>query len=159
MIVRFYHDVMMGDQHILTSNNCTDGRTDRQFDVVHTPTGIHGEASERRSQADNRRVALFRLRLELALELRRDAAPDAPSELWRSRCRKRRLSVSASHEDFPALLAEALDVIHLADNDVKAASETLACSATQLIKLLKLAPRALQKINAARSLGGLRPLL
>ncbi len=38
--------------------------------LQHQPTGIVAEATERRSQADNRLVALTRLRFRLAVELR-----------------------------------------------------------------------------------------
>src|SRR5215218_6885892 len=56
--------------------------------VVHRPSGLAAEASERRSQAENLRVALFRLRLNLALEVRRPVDPAAsPSPLWNSRSR------------------------------------------------------------------------
>ena len=40
--------------------------------LLHRSTGISAEASERRSQADNRRVALRRLRINLALDVRSD---------------------------------------------------------------------------------------
>ena len=39
--------------------------------LTHRPTGISAQASERRTQGENRRVALQRLRLELALTIRR----------------------------------------------------------------------------------------
>ena len=39
--------------------------------LTHGPTGLSAQASERRSQAENRAVALKRLRLELALSIRR----------------------------------------------------------------------------------------
>ena len=52
----------------------------------HLPTGVRAEASERRSQAQNQAVALFRLRVNLALEVRRPCGPDCvPSALWQSR--------------------------------------------------------------------------
>ena len=35
--------------------------------LVHRPTGITAEASERRTQGENREAALFRLRLRMAL--------------------------------------------------------------------------------------------
>ena len=38
--------------------------------LLHRPTGIVAEATERRSQAENRDVALARLRLRLAVEIR-----------------------------------------------------------------------------------------
>ena len=60
--------------------------------LTHGPTGFSAQASERRSQAENRAVALKRLRLELALSIRRPIElsaerPYAPSPLWLTRCR------------------------------------------------------------------------
>ena len=39
--------------------------------LTHRPTGISAQASERRTQGENRRTALHRLRLELASTIRR----------------------------------------------------------------------------------------
>jgi hypothetical protein len=125
--------------------------------LTHRPTGIVAEASERRSQGENRREALFRLRLRLALEIRTPADP-APSPRWASRLRGGRIVVSPEHDDFPALLAEALDVLAASDDDVKAAAAALGCSATQLVKLLAAEPRALGQVNARRAAMGLHPL-
>ncbi|AMV38660.1 peptide chain release factor family protein [Planctomyces sp. SH-PL62] len=125
--------------------------------LTHRPTGIAAEAAERRTQGENRRQALFRLRLRLALEIRTPAEP-APSPLWASRLRGGRIVVSPEHDDFPALLAEALDVLASLDDDVKAAATALGCSATQLVKLLAAEPRALTQINARRTSRGLHPL-
>ncbi len=125
--------------------------------LTHRPTGIVAEASERRSQGENRREALFRLRLKLALEIRAPAEP-APSPLWKSRLRGGRIVVNPEHDDFPALLAEALDALAARDDDVKAAATALGCSATQLVKLLAAEPRALGQVNARRSAMGLHPL-
>src|SRR5262245_57085651 len=87
--------------------------------IVHRPTGISAEANERRSQFENRKAALFRLRLRLALEIRRGTTPPhQPSALWLSRCQKRQISVNPRHDDFPALLAEALDVLVACDHDL-----------------------------------------
>ncbi|MDG3003774.1 peptide chain release factor family protein [Paludisphaera mucosa] len=125
--------------------------------LTHRPTGTVAEASERRSQGENRREALFRLRLRLALEIRTPAAT-APSPRWASRLRGGRIVVSPEHDDFPALLAEALDVLAGRDDDVKEAAAALGCSSTQLVKLLAAEPRALGEVNARRGLRGLHPL-
>jgi hypothetical protein len=130
--------------------------------LTHRPTGIRAEASERRTQGENRRAALGRLRIELALSIRRpigrpDGEPSVPSALWRSRCRGGRIVVNPEHEDFPALLAEALDVLDAADDDPRAASEALGCSATQLVKLLRAEPRALARVNERRRQAGRHP--
>ena len=66
--------------------------------LVHRPSRIVAEATERRSQGDNLRAALFRLRLNLALDVRRPVGPDEPpSPLWASRCRAPDRRASESH--------------------------------------------------------------
>lgn len=128
--------------------------------LTHRPTGIVAEASERRSQGENRREALFRLRLKLALEVRSPSEPRStrPSPLWRSRLRGGRIVVNPEHDDFPALLAEALDVLEEHGHDAKLAAEALGCSSTQLVKFLAAEPRALGLLNARRAEAGLRAL-
>ena len=126
----------------------------------HRPTGLGAEANERRTQGENKRAALRRLRINLALEIRRPAGPDyRPGDLWESRRRGGKIAVSTEHEDFPTLLAEALDVLDARDLDVKRAAATLGVSATQLANLLRAEPRAMSKVNAHRAGLGLRPLL
>lgn len=122
--------------------------------VVHRPTGIRAEAAERRSQARNRTLAIFRLRLKLAVEVR-TSGDSSPGPLWTSRCRGGRMQVSDAHDDFPALIAEALDVVAAADWDVRAASDRLSCSVSQLVRLLKKAPAAMQSVNQHRETAGL----
>ena len=119
--------------------------------LCHLSTGVCAEANERRSQAQNRSVALFRLRVNLALEVRRPCSSDyVPSMLWQSRCGSG-LKVSAAHNDFPALLAEALDVLAAFDADPKCSVARLNCTPSQLVRLLKLDPRALLLVNQWRS--------
>lgn len=127
--------------------------------LTHTATEIVAEANERRSQADNRRVALFRLRINLALRFRHDRSPNAaPSELWLSRCRHQRIQVNPSHIDFPSLLAEALDTLATSNWDVADAADFLNVTSTQLVKFLKLEPRAFALLNTEREQRELRPL-
>jgi hypothetical protein len=117
----------------------------------HLPTGVCAEASERRSQAQNRSAALFRLRVNLALGIRRPCGSDnAPSALWQSRCRGG-LKLSAANDDFPALLAEALDVLAACDANPKRSAARLNCTPSQLVRLLKLDPRALVLVNQWRT--------
>lgn len=127
--------------------------------ICHAPTGVAAEASERRSQAENRRQALFRLRVNLALEIRRPIPADyQPSPLWQSRRQSGRMSVNPEHEDFPALLAEALDVLACSSAEPRLAAEKLGCTASQLVKFLKKEPRALALVNTWRKAAGLHPL-
>ena len=122
----------------------------------HRPTGVQAEANERRSQAENRSVALFRLRVNLALEIRCSPGPgQTPSPLWQTRCRGGRINISRTHHDFPAILAEVLDTITAVDVDVKPAAASLGCTASQMVKLLKKEPRALTLVNQWRRQRGL----
>lgn len=136
--------------------------------LVHLPTGLRVEASERRSQSQNLAVAVRRVRIELALHFRQRVAtiPSelclselCPSELWTARCGQGRISINPDHADFPALLAEALDVITELEFDVKSAALRLRCTPTQLVRFLNTEPRALALINSARVARGLRRLL
>ena len=130
--------------------------------LTHRPTGISAQASERRTRARTGAWPLtgsgsswpwpFAGRSSAA---RTNAF--VPSALWRSRCRGGRIVVNPEHEDFPALLAEALDVLHASDDEPKAAAEALGCSPSQLIKLLKEEPRALAQINERRRQAGRHP--
>lgn len=126
--------------------------------LSHPPTGTSAEASERRSQHENLRIALFRLRLKLALEVRTPAEP-GPSPLWLSRLRGSRLAVNPEHDDFPALLAEALDHAEAARFDLAAAASTLKITPSQLVKFVRLDPRAITLVNQQRKQLGLNPYL
>lgn len=126
----------------------------------HRPTGLVAEANERRSQGENREAALRRLRIDLALAVRRPVGPhDPPSPLWRSRLKGGRIALSAEHADAPAILAEALDAWADRAGDIPAAAAVLGCSASQLVKLFKLEPKVFTAVNRDRLARGLRPLL
>ncbi len=126
--------------------------------LTHRPTGITAMATERRSQAANLAQALRRLRINLALGFRA-SAQRAPSLTWTSRCRGGRVHISSKHEDFPALLAEALDALQAAEWNLSAAAGTLGCTQSQLLKLLKREPRALSDVNRHRTAEGRKPYL
>lgn len=122
--------------------------------VKHTPTGVTGQAGERRSQRENRTVALERLRVSLAVEVRSQQANSSPSELWQSRCRGGKINVGRQHFDFACLLAEALDRIESTEFQLAAAAEQLGCSTTQLINLIKMEDKALMLVNRMRQQAG-----
>lgn len=134
-------------------------KVETAISLHHLPTGVRAEASERRSQAQNQSQALFRLRVNLALEIRRPCGADyVCSSLWQSRSGGGTLKVSASHDDFPALLAEVLDVLAALDADPKRAAALLGCTPSQLIRLLKVDPRALLLVNRWRGRHGMHAL-
>lgn len=113
--------------------------------VTHVPSGIHAEANERRSQSQNRSVAIFRLRTKLALGIRRSVnSATAPTPLWCSRSQGGRLAVSSEHDDFPAVLAEALDQLGACRWDLRQAATNLKVTRSQLTRFLQQEPRAWQ---------------
>lgn len=126
--------------------------------VTHLPSGVRGEASERRSQAQNRRRAMQRLRTNLALEIRSDRIETVPSEIWQQHCRSARIAVNREHPQFPTVLAEALDVLHAEAMEMRVAAQRLGTTTSQLVKLLQLEPRALKMVNDWREQAGLSRL-
>lgn len=133
-------------------------RSETAVTLRHKPTELTARAAERRSQAENRRRALFRLRLALAVQVRETASGAEPSSRWRQRCQGGRIAVNEKHADFPALLAEAMDVLAEEEWGPAAAGRRLGVSGSQLVKLVGKHPPALEQINAARKARGVRPL-
>jgi len=126
--------------------------------LEHRPTGLKAEANERRSQAENQREAVRRLRVRLAVDVRSSQVSPEPSDLWLSRVQDGKLAVNPGHDDFPALLAEALDVVQAAEYDVTVAARQLKVSTSQLMRFLQDEPVAWAGVNAARRQLGLRGL-
>lgn len=123
-------------------------------------------ATERRSQLENKEEALFRIRVKLAMEVRSELVDEdfvppgkyKPSELWMSRVKGAKLKVNPHHLDFPALLAEALDRLHLEEDDLDRTAAALRISKTQLVKFLAVDPAALHALNERRKAKGQHPL-
>lgn len=152
-------------------------KVESQVILLHRSSGVEAQAAERRSSHENKRVALRRLRLLLAVEVRCPVPRgEIGSVLWRSRLKRPpkqkmeeiapgirvratsptggRIACSPDHHDYPALLAEALDVIADAGWDVKKAALRLGVSPTQLVRLVKDHPPALMRLNAERGRRG-----
>ena len=132
-------------------------RRDTATTIEHQPTGVIAAASERRSQAQNRARAVFRLRMKLAATIRTQTHHEhhQVSELWQSRRQGRSISVNPMHNDYPALLAEALDVIVARRHDVAGAAGVLGVSMSQLAKLIRHDKRSFAGINRGREAQGL----
>lgn len=128
--------------------------------ITHSPTGVQGAATERRSQEQNRKVAILRLRINLAIHHRTEVPAEGyqPSALWQQRCRSQRITVNPQHEDFPAILAEALNLLAACEWEPKEVASQLKCSPSQLVKLVQLDPHAFVELNRQRSERGLRSL-
>jgi hypothetical protein len=128
--------------------------------ILHVPTGIEATAAERRSQAQNHHTARRRLRLKLARQVRAAVGPGRyePSDLWRSRRQGEKLPVNPRHRDYPALLAEALDVVAARGFDVGGAAGALGVTMSQLARLIRHDRHAFARLNEARTARGLPAL-
>jgi len=145
-------------------------KVETHITLLHGATGMEAQAGERRSQIENQRMALRRLRLTLAVEYRTEpvrlrgraalAALDVAegSALWRERARGGRISCNTEHEDFPAILAEAMDYLADCGWEPGDAGRRLGVTASQLVKLLKDHPPAMVKCNGEREGRGMRRL-
>ncbi|MEO0587289.1 MAG: peptide chain release factor-like protein [Planctomycetota bacterium] len=165
------HPAAMSDEELLARCATTRGRTggpggqhrnkvETAVRLVDGPTGLEGWASERRSQGENRRVALRRLRWKLAVGVRGVVELGAePSERWRGRVTKRgTIELNAKHRDAPAMVAEALDWLADSGWDLAKAGRRLEVTGSQLVKLFKLEPSALELVNEKRKGRGERTL-
>ena len=127
--------------------------------ITHQPSKIVGQAGERRSQHENRAVAIERLRLNLAVGLRTVVSEEqSPSNLWKSRISGTRLSLNTQHADFPALVAEAMDFIQVCEFEIPQAAQRLGLSGSQLTKFVKSCLPAFVWLNQNRLELGLGPL-
>lgn len=128
--------------------------------LTHRASGIQAHAGERRSQIENKHVALRRLRLALAVAVRSGVpAGEIGAALWRSRRSGGRIVCNPEHRDFPCLLAEALDVLSACGWDARKAALRLGITPTQLLRLIKDHPPALVYLNDQRQSRGLHPLV
>lgn len=171
VIVKAPHPATLPDEELLKECEMRFGRSagpggqhrnkvETAAAFVHVPTGIKAGAGERRRQTENRSKALRRLRLKLAIGARTRVDPDRhrPSELWRSRRQGRKMSVNPHHKDYPALLAEALDVVFARRFDVAGAAGVLGITMSQLARLIRHERHAFAQINEGRAAQGLPPL-
>ena len=123
--------------------------------LLHRPTGLVAEASEARSQLENRKVALRRLRLRLAMHVR---TPPVDDPHWHEVTRHRKIAATPDARTGPQLVAHVLNVLHAVDQDDGAAAKLLDVSRSQLSRFLKADRTVLAAVNQTRADTGLRPL-
>lgn len=134
-------------------------KVETAFLIEHLPTGIAAEANERRSLEENRKAAVGRLRVRLAILVRGDASPSSStSDLWRRRRVGGKIDVSESHEDFPAILAEALDQITTRQFQIAEAAKFLEVTTSSLVRLIARSTEAITFLNRERQNRGMPKL-
>lgn len=99
--------------------------------LVHRPSGIAAQAAESRSMEGNRKVALHRLRMRLAFEVR-EPLEDLPEEFQRQG-----LSVNPHNPVYPVIVATALDALETGEGSYATAAKALGVTTSQLRKFLE----------------------
>lgn len=137
-------------------------KTSTAIVVEHLPTGIRGEAGERRSQVENRVMATKRLRENLAVHVRcktaQGSAREAEASLRVKYSTGSRLAISSKNWDYPGVIAVILDDIEKNQGSVKEVAEQWSTSASQIVRILKQLPAAFLTANAIREAYGLSQL-
>jgi hypothetical protein len=130
--------------------------------LLHVPTSIVAEATERRSQAENREVALARLRLRLAVEIRTPSILDGPVELDEQTCRQRAvqtgLKIGPRNPAKPAVLALILNDLHAVGGRPSAVAELWHTTSSAMVRFVQSHPPAFGLLNEIRKQHGFGPL-
>lgn len=150
----------------------------------HPATGLVGEATERRYQGENRKIALERLRIEIALTVRSPvpaslappadvnlgvlenlepkkiaATADARASLrWFARLQGSKIRVAPSSFDYAILVSEFFDVFEANGENLTATAAALETTASQIVRFLGAVPKCLEELNRRRARLGLSRL-
>lgn len=138
--------------------------------LAHKATGITAQANESRSQHDNKRKALSRLRMKIAclcrcpLDSAATTLPEIVSECMFTRrgkgpnAGKTRLEVGRKDHRFWQVAAFLLDVLDAFDGKLSDATRHIGISTGNLISLLKTDRHLLTAAQHLRKAHGLKPL-
>ncbi|NOY79983.1 MAG: peptide chain release factor-like protein [Kiritimatiellaeota bacterium] len=122
--------------------------TDSAVRLTHLPTGLQAKSDATRSQAQNRRSALRRLRRTVAFEWRQGPPAEWPFSGVPGR-RDRR---------YPQWAAAVLDVLEAADYRARDAAAFMGLGTGRLVRLLAADAALWQRVNQGRRRHDLPPL-
>lgn len=123
-------------------------KTSNAVRLHHLPSGVVVADCGSRSQLQNRKRAIRKLRLQIAFKFR--CAASASDFQWRD--------VGITHPGYPEFVAALLDVLHESDFSVAAAAAEMQVSTGTLIKTLARDPALWQLVNYCRQQRSLKTL-
>jgi hypothetical protein len=135
----------------------------------HAPTGLSAHGDDSRSQHENKRLALRRLRVTIASTLRHpvdlssESLPSVVEEcLHRDKARpgssQRRLTIGRRDGRYWQVVAALLDVLEAAEGRVSDASAWVGISTSNFIKVLRADQQAFAAVQSIRRAHGEKPL-
>lgn len=135
----------------------------------HRPTGVSAHGDDSRSQHDNRRMAIRRLRMNLACQVRRQVDLTGPPAPTLAECTfvarggpaqgRRRLAVGPRDHRFWAVAAAVLDILDACQAQLSQAGAYVGISTGNLVDFLKSDRHLLTAAQALRKAHGQKPLI
>lgn len=155
------HPVLLSESSLLESCKLTllrgsgpggqnRNKVETAVELLHMPSGCRGQASERRSQKENRVVALHRLREQLAIQVRTDPSDEGLAVTTRYTDGQGRINVSESNWDWPIVLAEVLNRLSKHQWELPPLASEMKSTTSQIIKLLRKTHAAMELVNSHR---------
>ena len=123
--------------------------------LEHQPSGVIAEGNEHRTQRENKKVALRRLRMRLALEVR---TPPLDYPHWHDINAHRRIGAKPDARTGPQLVAHVLNVLDAVNQNDAVAARLLEVSRSQLTRFLKADGHVQTRVNELRKIAGRGPM-
>jgi hypothetical protein len=135
-------------------------KRDSAVRLTHEPTGVSATATERRSQHENRRVAVRRLRKAIAMRVRAPVDATAPpaGPLAEALADPRWPRLSQKSGTYLLAAAHVLDRLEAQEGKVSDVAAALGVSTASLVKFLSLDTDLWTEANRLRRRFGLNPL-
>lgn len=133
-------------------------KTSSAVRITHIATGESAIGTESRSQHDNRRKALSRLRIELALAIRREVKKARPQWWHEITTDTGRLYISPRSDHFASAIAIIFDALDASTGSLPDAAALLGISTSNLVDTCAKSPQVWAALQRLRQHHG-RPTL
>ena len=136
-------------------------KTSSAVRLHHRPTGLIAKSTESRLQHQNKARALRRLRLTIALQVRRlyDPVRDAPSDLLRECVMPNgRLQCGRRDARYPSVVRHLLDILFANEGRTADTAAALGITTAHLVSFFRKDPKLWAQVNEVRARFGTAPL-
>lgn len=131
-------------------------KTSSSVRLTHKPSGVSAVANESRSQHDNRKTALRRVRHKVVLECRQPV--DVQALVRPEGLANGKKSLSPKSEGYLPVMGLVLDVLATAQWSVSDAADVLGLTTGALVRFLQADRKLMAHVNERRVAQGLKPL-